>query len=81
MCSFKIVKQSAVKKSSASAKIIHLPRAWESPMFRAYPAPFPSLVNRISVFFCRFPENEKIDRFGVAVVINDNDLNFIPSGN
>ena len=23
----------------------------------------------------------KIDRFGVAVVINDNDLNFIPSGN
>lgn len=59
MYSFKIVKQSAVKKSSASAKIIHLPRAWESPMFRAYPAPFPSLVNRTSVFFLPFPGNEK----------------------
>ena len=23
----------------------------------------------------------KIDRFGIAVIINDNDLNFIPSGN
>lgn len=55
MYSFKIVKQLAVKKSSASAKIIHLPRAWESPMFRAYPAPFPSLVNRTSVFFLPFP--------------------------
>ena len=45
----------SIRLMDASAKIIHLPRAWESPMFRAYPAPFPSLVNRTSVFFLPFP--------------------------
>ncbi len=81
MYSFKIVKQSAVKKSSASAKIIHLPRAWESPMFRGILPLFLLSEQDFRIFSAVSRKMRKIDRFGIAVVINDNDLNFIPSGN